>query len=475
MGVVLTGATLTLEQVLEVARGEPEVELEPAALERMRRAQAVAERALARGELVYGLSTGVGVRKRAQVGASAQAEFNSRLIVNHLVGQGDEAPEDVVRATLLVLANGFARGASLAGPALAQRVVDALNERRQLRVRRWARSARPISRRSPISPTTCSARRPTRTGGGSRAPRQQRLRDGLRRPGGRGSRNGCSRRPSWRARSISRRSPPTCLDPSGDRARAALSGVGHNTRAARRAPRRQQALRAGRRAQPPGSAHVPLPAPGARCRPRRPRLRARAARARAERRAGKPARRRRERADPLRRQLRLAAARDGARPAPNRARAGADERERADGQAPAGAAERAARGPLPAAREAPRTRSASTGPPARRSPPRRASSPSPSRSSSRARARGGDRGSDDDAPLAARRLAEMVALGERIVTIELLVACQAIDLREHRLGAGTRRAHELVRERVPFKARRTRSPRRWSRCGGSSARATWAR
>ena len=55
------------------------------------------------------------------------------------------------------------------------------------------------------------------------------------------------------------------------------------------------------------------------------------------------------------------------------------------------------------------------------------------------------------APLAARRLAEMIELGERIVTIELLVACQAVDLRGHRLGAGTERARTLVRERVPFK------------------------
>jgi len=55
------------------------------------------------------------------------------------------------------------------------------------------------------------------------------------------------------------------------------------------------------------------------------------------------------------------------------------------------------------------------------------------------------------APLAARRLAEMTALGERIVAIELLVACQAIDLRGHGLGAGTRRAHELVRALLPFK------------------------
>jgi histidine ammonia-lyase len=47
----------------------------------------------------------------------------------------------------------------------------------------------------------------------------------------------------------------------------------------------------------------------------------------------------------------------------------------------------------------------------------------------------------------------MVALGERIVTIELVVAAQAVELREPpALGTGTRRALELVRERVPFTA-----------------------
>jgi histidine ammonia-lyase len=55
------------------------------------------------------------------------------------------------------------------------------------------------------------------------------------------------------------------------------------------------------------------------------------------------------------------------------------------------------------------------------------------------------------APLAARRLAQMVELGERLVSIELVVAAQAVDLRDRRpLGAGTTRAYQLVRERVPF-------------------------
>src|SRR5207248_519294 len=54
------------------------------------------------------------------------------------------------------------------------------------------------------------------------------------------------------------------------------------------------------------------------------------------------------------------------------------------------------------------------------------------------------------APLSARRLAEMVELGERVAAIELVVAAQATDLRGVRLGAGTRRAHAAVRRRVRF-------------------------
>ena len=101
----------------------------------MRRARALADRALEAGEPVYGITTGVGVRKRATVALGEQVAFNARLILNHLVGQGAAAPVDAVRATMLVLLNGFARGASAAGPELAQRVAAALNERRHPEVR----------------------------------------------------------------------------------------------------------------------------------------------------------------------------------------------------------------------------------------------------------------------------------------------------------------------------------------------------
>jgi histidine ammonia-lyase len=58
------------------------------------------------------------------------------------------------------------------------------------------------------------------------------------------------------------------------------------------------------------------------------------------------------------------------------------------------------------------------------------------------------------APLAARRLSQMVELGERLAAIELVVAAQAIDLRGRpRLGRASAPVYKQVRERIPFTAR----------------------
>jgi len=125
--VVLTGADLTLAEVLRVARGDERVELDAGAAERMRAARAVLDGALGRGEVVYGLTTGVGAKKTAAVDPARVAEFNRLLVLNHRVGQGPPLPRDVVRAALLRLANHLASGAPGARPELAVALVDALN------------------------------------------------------------------------------------------------------------------------------------------------------------------------------------------------------------------------------------------------------------------------------------------------------------------------------------------------------------
>lgn len=133
--VALTGTDLTLDEVVGVAREGEQVELAPGVLERMHEARAVVERAVERGEAVYGVTTGVASRKRVRVGREELADFNRRLLGSHRVGQGPDAPEDVVRAAMLRMANGFASGTTGVRPELAERLVDALNAGETPRVR----------------------------------------------------------------------------------------------------------------------------------------------------------------------------------------------------------------------------------------------------------------------------------------------------------------------------------------------------
>jgi histidine ammonia-lyase len=135
LAVVLSGYALTLDDVVAVARNGVLVELAADSAERIRRGRAIVEAALADDAEVYGLTTGVGVRKRTRVDPAELAEFNRRLILEHRVGQGEPAPTDVARAQLLLVANGFARGTSGVRIELAEHLVARLNAGVEPRVR----------------------------------------------------------------------------------------------------------------------------------------------------------------------------------------------------------------------------------------------------------------------------------------------------------------------------------------------------
>jgi histidine ammonia-lyase len=128
MAVTLTGDTLSLDALLAVARASARVELGADVADRVHAGRAIVERALTGDAPVYGLTTGVGVRKRTAVAPGELAEFNRRLILEHRVGQGAAAAADVVRAQLLLVANGFARGTSGVRFELVEHLVLQLND-----------------------------------------------------------------------------------------------------------------------------------------------------------------------------------------------------------------------------------------------------------------------------------------------------------------------------------------------------------
>ena len=134
MTVVLRGSGLTVADVVRVAREGEKVELAPEAIEGMREARALVERAVARGDEVYGVTTGVGARKKIRVSPEEIPAFNRRLIENHRIGMGPDASPEVVRATMLRHANALAKGTSGVRPEIAERIVRALNAGEQPRV-----------------------------------------------------------------------------------------------------------------------------------------------------------------------------------------------------------------------------------------------------------------------------------------------------------------------------------------------------
>ena len=135
MTVELTGASLTLDEVVRVARQGETVELSAEGVERMRERRVVIEQAAAAGTPAYGVTTGVGMRRDAAVDAAELRAFNRSAILGHLVGLGPLAPDDVVRAALLRLANALVAGHQGVRPEVADAIVGVLNRGVALDVR----------------------------------------------------------------------------------------------------------------------------------------------------------------------------------------------------------------------------------------------------------------------------------------------------------------------------------------------------
>ncbi len=145
---VLDGQALSIDDVRDVAVGMRNVVIGDGARARMQAGRDVVDRALATDEPVYGLTTAFGALKHISISADdaptegadgivrdAQAAFNRAAVLSHLVGHGALVPEAVVRATMLVRAQGLTQGRSGARPALADAYVAALNAKYHPRVR----------------------------------------------------------------------------------------------------------------------------------------------------------------------------------------------------------------------------------------------------------------------------------------------------------------------------------------------------
>ena len=123
---LLSGQGLRLEQVAAVARDDESVSLAAEARSRMAASRATIEALVARGEAVYGVTTGFGDLATVRIAPDDVRRLQQNLVVSHAVGVGPLLDRDAVRAMLLLRANTLARGQSGCRPEVVERLLDFL-------------------------------------------------------------------------------------------------------------------------------------------------------------------------------------------------------------------------------------------------------------------------------------------------------------------------------------------------------------
>ncbi|MFC1851203.1 histidine ammonia-lyase [candidate division CSSED10-310 bacterium] len=127
MTIILDGSSLTVEKVLQIARQGEKVELDPAALERIKTCRAMLERKIQAREIMYGVNTGIGEFSEVVLTDEQVKQFQKYLIYNHSAGIGEPAPPEYVRGAMTGRINVHAHGNSGCRPEITTTLVEMLN------------------------------------------------------------------------------------------------------------------------------------------------------------------------------------------------------------------------------------------------------------------------------------------------------------------------------------------------------------
>jgi histidine ammonia-lyase len=127
--VTIDGESLSLGDVVAVARGGAKVSLDKRACERMNRVRRVVDELVQSGAVVYGVTTGFGKLADVAIPRERLDELQTNLVRSHAIGVGPLLAEDETRAVMLLRANVLAKGLSGPRPLLVERLLSMLNER----------------------------------------------------------------------------------------------------------------------------------------------------------------------------------------------------------------------------------------------------------------------------------------------------------------------------------------------------------
>jgi histidine ammonia-lyase len=123
------GETLTVEDVVRVARESVKVVIPDEAKKLVRRSREVLEKLVSEDQVIYGVNTGFGALSSVRISREEIGELQSNLIRSHSSGVGEPLSTEVVRALMLLRVNTLAKGYSGIGLEPLETLVEMLNKR----------------------------------------------------------------------------------------------------------------------------------------------------------------------------------------------------------------------------------------------------------------------------------------------------------------------------------------------------------
>ena len=127
MSVALSGNDLTFPQLHEVALRGEQVQLTASAIDRMNASRAGVERLVASGALAYGINTGFGKLASIRISTEQVRRLQMNLVRSHACGLGAPLSEAEARAMMLLRANALAKGFSGVRPQVVETLCKMLN------------------------------------------------------------------------------------------------------------------------------------------------------------------------------------------------------------------------------------------------------------------------------------------------------------------------------------------------------------
>ncbi len=127
MTVVLDGSSLSIEDVVDVARNHKDIGISQDSWDRINKCRDMIQVKIDSHEIMYGVTTGIGEFSEVVLDAEQLEDFQKFLIYSHAAGIGGPLEEEVVRAAMCGRINVHCNGNSGGRSEITEKLIQCLN------------------------------------------------------------------------------------------------------------------------------------------------------------------------------------------------------------------------------------------------------------------------------------------------------------------------------------------------------------